>query len=372
MEQAVDKIYKTLVFQGFLYLKLLWFCVKISLNMDIKEIAKKEDWDSFLLTQSGYFLQSWDWGEVLLSEQKKVTRLFVVEGDRIVAAAQIVETKLPFDLKYGFCAGGPVLRSDLNSQEISTVYQTLFTYARERGQVFLRVEPPLVPTGVAFKKIKDTNPSTTLILELSDSQEKYLAGLDKKVRYEIRRARSQTVKARPEKNLDIFFALLSQTAQHAKFAAHPKIHYAKILDNASSRQLIAYHESKPVASAIFWLWNDTLIYLFAASARLDGGQSAAYLIQENIIAWARQSGFKFYDFFGIAPNCHSDRAAQRAEESLNANTYTYDRAHRYAGFTKFKLGFGGKIVERPGTFDIIVSPTRYKIYNFQRRLRSVL
>lgn len=329
--------------------------------MNVKIITKKADWDDFLLTQNSPFLQSWEWGEVLISEGKLVTRLGVYQEEKILALAQIIESNFPLGLKYGFCPGGPVVSPNLIPDEVGNIYQTFYAYAHERGLAFLRVEPICAPVGVQVKKIKDVNPSTTLILDLVGTQEQYWENLDKKTRYEINQAKKRGVDVKEEKSLNLFLPLLSETSQREGFSTHAEIHYEKILASPQSRQLVAYFQDKPVASAIFWQWGDTISYLFAATSRRYGHLSASHLIQERIIAWARAEGLKHYDFFGIAPRL----------PGLAAD-YEYDRSHRYAGFTKFKLGFGGRIVERAGTFEIIASPVKYKMYNFQRRLRRLL
>lgn len=329
--------------------------------MDVKQFDEKIKWDEFLTAQKASFLQSKSWGEMLGREGKIVTRMSLSNEGAELAVAQVVEEKLPFGIKYGFCPGGPVLLSDLTEKEMIVMCKRFEEMARERGLVFLRVEPAVAPVGVVFNKIKDVNPSTTLVLDLAGTQEEYLESLDKKIRYEINQAKKKGVSVIAVKNLEIFLPLLSETSRHDRFSTHTATHYEKILDSPNSRQLVAYFQGEPVASAIFWQWGDTITYLFAATSRRFGHLSASYLIQEKIISLARAEGLRYYDFFGIAPRI------------AGASTkYEYDRNHRYAGFTKFKLGFGGRVVERAGTYEIIISPLKYKFYNFQRWLRSLL
>ena len=68
---------------------------------------------------------------------------------------------------------------------------------------------------------------------------------------------------------------------------------------------------------------------------------------------AKEKGIKYFDFWGIAPDdAPSD--------------------HPWAGFTKFKKSFGGEAVHYAGTYDIILKPAKYKLYQFIRKIHLLL
>ncbi len=50
----------------------------------------------------------------------------------------------------------------------------------------------------------------------------------------------------------------------------------------------------------------------------------------------------------------------------------YDQNHPWAGFTRFKEGYGTEFVEMVGSFDLVANPLLYKIYNVSHKLRDVL
>jgi lipid II:glycine glycyltransferase (peptidoglycan interpeptide bridge formation enzyme) len=87
----------------------------------------------------------------------------------------------------------------------------------------------------------------------------------------------------------------------------------------------------------------------------------SYLLQWEGIRLGKKLGYTHYDFFGIAPACKGERGE-----------YVYDEKHQYAGVTRFKLGFGGEVVEHPGTFDLILQPMKYKVYQLFRTLRRLV
>ena len=68
---------------------------------------------------------------------------------------------------------------------------------------------------------------------------------------------------------------------------------------------------------------------------------------------AKQNGKKYFDFWGIAP------------EGAPAN-------HPWVGFTNFKKTFAGQEIDYAGTYDIILNPTKYRLYQLTRKLNRLL
>lgn len=320
---------------------------------------KQSEWDNFVSKNNGLFPQSFAWGEILISENKRVERLQIIDDDNaLVSQALVVYQSLPFGKKYAFCPRGPVFVSGTDQSQ--KILSALKKYFVEKKCVFFRLEPNEKIQNLN-KKISDINPSTTLILNLQQTEAELLSGMEKKTRYEIRRAENSGVEVIEKKDLEIFWHLLGETASRDNFSPHPKAHYEQILKNNFSHQLIAYHDGAPIASAIFFEWDKTLTYLFAATLRGSGHFSASYLIQLEAFRLGQRLGMEEYDFFGIAPNLSSDKAIG----------YDYDRHHRYAGFTRFKIGFGGQAVSLPGTFDMVLQPFFYSLYCGWRFLRQL-
>jgi lipid II:glycine glycyltransferase (peptidoglycan interpeptide bridge formation enzyme) len=71
---------------------------------------------------------------------------------------------------------------------------------------------------------------------------------------------------------------------------------------------------------------------------------APYLLQWESIRIAKEAGMKYYDFHGVD------------EE-------------KWAGVTRFKMGFGGERVEYPGTYDLVFDQGWYAIYKMVRQVR---
>ena len=325
--------------------------------MKILNITNQEWWDGWLKSNSQHnaFAQSWAWGDILIAEGKRVERLAVVEGDTVLAQAQIVYSGLPFGWQYAFCPCGPVhsLQSAVQS------YKALSEYLKNKNCIFFRIEPdtPLpTPHSLLLKKTIDINPPATLILDLNKSEEELLAGMHQKTRYNIHLAEKKDLKISDAKNLEVFWNLMNKTGSRDKFSLHHKSHYEKVLASPMVFQLTAYEKEVPVAVAIFAKFGNTLTYLYGASDYAHRDLMAPYLLQWEGIKMGKKNNCEWYDFFGVAP-------------VIDGN---YDLKHQYAGVTRFKLGFGGVPQQSAGTWDVVIDNTKYKLYNFLRKLRRLI
>lgn len=332
--------------------------------MNVVEINNPEEWDSILLSLSPEpsFLQSSAWGICLLEEGKSVRAVVVEEHGIRYAAALLVANNLPFGWRYGFCPGGPVFKSSIDAEKINLALAGIRSYSKKKKGVFLRIEPTekFKIAGKKWKQVADVNPAITTVLDVTQSFEKLCAAMHKKTRYCLRAASESNLEIKNEKNPDIFLGLLKQTGERDDFRLHTVAHYAAILNSSNVIQITAYKDGVAIATAVWFGFAKTLTYLFAASDHTKRDLYAPYALQEAVIKWAQQNKFEKYDFFGIAPRVN------------DSPEYTFDTRHPYAGITTFKTRFGGNLVERPGTYDLIIHRTKYKIYKLLRFLRRMV
>ncbi len=311
--------------------------------MKIIEHSDRASWNQFLFSQSsqtGIFLQSWDWGEFQKAVGRKVYRYQA--GDK---QAQVIELALPFGKKYWYIPRGSLIEG-------------LEVEAKNHGALFVRVEP-LQDLRSAFPVLRSTQsiqPKQTLVLDLSKSTEEILQGMHEKTRYNIRLADRKGVKVKTGQ-FEEFWKLLKKTSRRDQFFTHPQRYYKKMLEVLGKDGLmkvrlhVAYLsadkaglEAKPLAAAMVGYFGDTATYLHGASAYEDRALMAPYALHWDIIKDAKKDGYLFYDFWGID-------------------------GERWPGVTRFKLGFGGQVVEYPGAFDLPFSKLWYTVYRLGRRLQ---
>jgi len=327
--------------------------------MEIKKNTEKEQWDAWLLQQENpSYLQSWTWGELMQSISQPVERLGIEENGKILAQAQIIYRPLPLGHQYAFCPKGPVLAKAVDRKKI---YQALKKYFQEQGCIFLRIEPEEYPEDVPVTDTKEINPRATLVMEINKSAEELLVQMHPKTRYNIRLAERKGLRVSAEKDFVVFWKLLQKTGTRDGFTLHPRKNYQAVMSSPEVRQITIYHPNgQAIAAGGFIGFGGTYTYLYGALDYDYRQLMSPYLLQWSAIKQAKELGYRYYDFFGVAP---------RTNET---GEYIYDEKHPYAGITKFKLGFNAQPQSAPGTLDLIIEEKKYKLYKLLRKLRNML
>jgi len=344
----------------------------------------KETWNKFVLDNRGSFLQSWDWGEFQERAGKRVFR-FAGEGWQ----AQFVETKIPGVNKfYWYCPRGPIA-------DISKIQEIKRQVKEKAGDkiVFFRFGPEwdlssgqeLFHSG--FQRLSyDIEPSQTLILDISKTEEELLAQMHEKWRYNIRLAERKGVRIKLstydvdnfENYFEEFYRLVSEgTSERKNIKHHPKDYYRKQLElnppqsslkgqgeesnspplggvggDLKSVLFVAEHEGKVIAANIVVFFGNRATYLHGATSSEHREVMAPHLLQWEQIKYAKSQGCAEYDFWGIV------------------NEHTLDRRGKsWEGFTRFKKGFGGEEVNYVGYWDYPLNKPWYFLYRLVQKFR---
>lgn len=211
-----------------------------------------------------------------------------------------------------------------------------------------------IPCGFAPDNIQ---PPDTVLVDLTASLEEILARMKSKWRYNIRLAEKKGVQVRQAslEEIDVFYDLYRTTSQRDGIAIHHKDYYRDLLERGQGDSVakvdlyIASYGDEPLAAIITLLAGTEAVYLYGASSNSHRNLMPAYLLQWKAMEAARAAGCRVYDMYGIPP--------------------TDDENHPMHGLYRFKTGFGGQVVHRPGSLDIPLSPL-YKLYVSGERLRT--
>lgn len=286
------------------------------------------------------FLQSDDWMDLQKSLGRKV---FDVEG------AKIIRHELALKKNYLYIPYGPEIVSYQFDGELKRL-------AQQEQAIFIKAEPmqdqiaqELVRLGYQ-KSPKHIQPHRTVILDLTKSEDELLGAMHHKTRYNIRVAEREHVVVQQSDRTSIFWDLMKKTSQRDKFHAYPESYYHRLLAHfAHGRKLetklwIASHAGKALAAAITLTDGMRAYYLHGASDYEHRAIMGPYLLHWRIIHEMKQKGIRSYDLWGID-------------------------AQKWPGVTRFKLGWGGRTIEYPGGFDMVLSSFWYSLYNIRQRIR---
>lgn len=200
-----------------------------------------------------------------------------------------------------------------------------------------------------MRRGKDVQVPDTVILDLGRSEEELLAAMKPKWRYNIRLAGKKGVEIGREgpEALETFYGLYLETARRDGIAIHPESYYRTLFStaadygDASLSIWVARHEGRALASIITLFMGGHATYLYGASSDEKRNFMPAYALQWAAILAARAEGCRDYDFFGIPPDGNP--------------------AHPMAGLYQFKTGFGGRILHRAGSVDVVYRPLLYML-----------
>lgn len=308
------------------------------------------------------FLQTTQWADFQRSTGNAVWRYPSADSGQVDAdgiSAFIVQSRLPFGKNYLYIPYGPDINFDALAGGIRNSVGKFFAYlknlaARERS-IFIRIEPMsdavaevLYPHGLK-KSSRNIQPHRTLVIDVDKDEHELLGAMHHKTRYNIKVAERHGVIVRPSRDVGMFLKLMRATVKRDAFHPQHLEYYEKLLDTFQNGAIktelfLAFFQEHPVAGAIVLTHGDTAYYLHGVSDYERRSLMAPHLLHREIMKRLRASGVKFYDLWGIDST-------------------------RWPGVTRFKLGFGGRVVEYPGAFDLPISKFWYFVYNVARKIR---
>lgn len=314
-------------------------------------MIEKQQWNNFVLKNRGSFLQSFEWGEFQKAIGHQIWRL-----QEKGLKALVIKHNLPYLKNYLYCGRGPVISQSETAERKKQLFDLFLERVKEiadrEKSIFFKIEPEQDTsclTQVSFKpSVKQIQPSSkTVILNLDKSEDELLQAMHSKTRYNIRLALKKGVVVKEAEDIDAFYNLLQKTAQRDKFYTHTKKRYEKLMETLGqaglARLFLAQIRDKIIAANIVIFWNKQAVYLHGASDYDYRQVMAPYALQWQVICQAKKSGCKSYDFWGIDEK-------------------------KWPGVTRFKKGFGAKVIVYPGSFDLIYSPFWYAGYKIVRQV----
>lgn len=298
-------------------------------------------WDEYIVDNDGHPMQLWGWGEVKAAHGWKADRVFVVDSDSIIGAAQLLTRPLPSVFKgITYVPRGPVT----DTQNREAVLQALVDYTKSSlGSVVLTIEPDwtTLPADHDWK----ASPNhilipRTLILDLAKTEDELLAVMSKKTRQYIRKSTNDGIvikRVKDKAGIGECLKIYHQTAERAGFALHDDQYYYDIAAELGDFSPIfaAYNDGQMVA----FLWpiisGGTLFELYGGMN--DDGQQlrANYALKWHVIKTMKEWGVERYDMNGLLNDGVSTFKQSFADhEDLLVGTYDYPLSSLYPVWTK--------------------------------------
>ena len=326
-----------------------------------------KEWDKFVLDNergSTHQLSVWSPFQELINGRGPVKGWGVRnEKGEIMATVFAVAMNTGFKgKKWWYSARGPVFTDEKYAM-------ALMNHAGEElkkiGGLFWRFDPYVESNSeianLGKKATQDYQPTDTLMLDLSKSDEVLLAVMKRKGRYNINLAKKKGVTCTQitgseinDEYLEEFWRLTNETTDRDSFSGHEKIYYSNFLKKLAPYADLFFavaEDGTNIATAISTFAGKRAIYYFGASTSDKEYRNlmAPYLLQWEMIQEAKKRGCETYDFLGIAPEDQPK--------------------HAYAGISEFKWKFGGERHTYASGREIVFDKKWYALYRIAKKLR---
>ena len=301
-------------------------------------------------------LQSTKWGEF-----RKKTGIKVVRFNNL----QLTIHPIPYvNYTIGYFPKGPMPNNQMLDE--------LKKIGKNEKCVFIQIEPNIEAGENLKSKIENLGlvPSArplftkyNFVLDLNKTEEELLKNLSQKTRYNIRLAQKKGVKIiedNSDKSFQDYLRLTKETTQRQKFYAHSEKYHRLMWETLkthnfdtnelSAHLLKATYNRKLLATWIIFVLGDTIYYPYGASSNEHRDVMASNLIMWEAIKFGKKLGLKKFDMWG----------------ALGPNPDTKDP---WYGFHRFKQGYGGKLIEYIGSFDLVLNERLYLIYKILDKIR---
>jgi len=308
-----------------------------------------------------HICQSPEWGEVKARIGTPVVR---------VGGVQFTLHKVPFlPFNVGYCP-------KVDPEKID--WERLKDAAKEHRCIFVKIEPLesvkvsrrkggqamcQCVNGATLRRSKPIFAMQTILLDLTKPEEELRAGMKQKTRYNVRLAEKKGVVVEERHDpeaLEIFLQLQKETAQRQGFFIHPDNYYRTVWEVLHPKKMAhllvasvkqpATSNQQPAIPVVAWMllkYRDTFYYPYGGSSERFKNFMPSNLVMWEAIRQGKKLGCKTFDLWGA----------------------TDDPQDPWYGFTRFKLGYGGRLVSFPGAYDLILNPVLYWPFIFVDKIR---
>lgn len=328
-------------------------------------VGELSAWDDLILDNpdGGHIFQGKVWGE-FKADYNWVPRYYVhlIEGKKLPVLYLVRRFKYFGELWWA--PKGPGVASQ---EQLLKYLQTV----KLPPEVFMLRLNPVLPMGsVSHETLikaglvrakRDVQPDkSTILVDLTPSEEEILASFKQKTRYNIRLAAKKGVEVlaveSTEKNLALMHAMMLETSSRARYYMREKDYYLdywRRLSEAGEGQLLfAVYDNEVLAGVFATYFGKKGWYKDGGSFRKHSNVMAPYLLQWETMRWLKKNKIKSYDLVGVP-----------AAKDLNPDSKLYS-------LYQFKSGFNEEVTDYINAYDLPLLST-FKPWNwFGERLVS--
>jgi lipid II:glycine glycyltransferase (peptidoglycan interpeptide bridge formation enzyme) len=323
-------------------------------------VSDRDTWNEALLSlPRPHVLQSWEWGNFKSRYGWSATHWLIQDTDGAPRAATLVLQRQLSRLPYGvlYVPKGPILdHGDMEAWD--AVLMHLKRLAHRQRAIFVKIDPDVCADNTAVidrlsghgwqpsqDQIQFRN---TMTIDLTLDQDRLLAGMKSKWRYNVRLSKRRGTSIHPGtlRDLPLLYKLYQETARRDGFIIRPFEYYrdawGSFIERGLAHPLIARFGQDAIGMVLLFRFGDRAWYMYGASRNQHREKMPNHLLQWQAIRWAKSVGCTVYDLWG-------------APDKLVESDPMW-------GVYRFKQGFGADLVRHIGAYDYVNSRLLYWVY----------
>jgi len=310
-------------------------------------------WDAFVEgSDTAFPLQMTAWARAKEPTGWTAARVVADGGSGPIGGQVLMRSLGPGPFAMGYLPRGPVATS-FDGPSVSAFSAALRDFAKTRRLTHVSADPGLEGTGhhsvleaAGWQPSDAVQLGSTQIIDLSKTEEELWSDVYKSSRRYANGARKKgcTVKEGGEEALPVFYDILVETAHRSGFIPRAVEAYGDVFrafeQEGKARILIGYlPDGTAVSSKMILSSGGRASQLYGGLTDEGGKARAGHFFEWEAIIRSKAAGASIFDMWGRSTK----------------------------GIAHFKQGFGGRVVEYGGTFDLVVNPAARGLYLRGRR-----
>jgi lipid II:glycine glycyltransferase (peptidoglycan interpeptide bridge formation enzyme) len=310
-------------------------------------------WDAFVeASETSFPLQMTAWATAKAPYGWRAERVLADGGSGPIGAQILVRALGPGPFAMGYAPRGPVV-SSFDAASLGAWTGALRDFARSRRLTHVTSDPGLegtshhaLFTGAGWQPADALQLTSTQVIDLSKTEEELWHDVYKSSRRYANGARKSGcyVEEVGPDQLPVFYEILAETATRSGFIPRALEAYADVYRafaaQGKARILIGYlPDGTPVSSKMLITSGGRMSQLYGGLTDEGGKARSGHFFEWEAIIRSKAAGATVFDMWGRSTK----------------------------GIAHFKQGFGGRVVEYGGTFDLVVNAPVRSLYRHGRR-----
>ncbi len=324
------------------------------MDPDPERLRTDDDaWDAFVESSDTAFpLQLTAWAEAKAPYGWESERVIADAGSGPIGAQVLVRRLGPGPFSMGYLPRGPVA-SSFDAASVAAFTEALRDFARARRLTHCTADPGIEGTAhhplflaASWQPSDALQLASTQIIDLRKPEEELWSDVYKSSRRYANGARKKGcyVEDAGETAIPVFYDILVETAERSGFIPRAIEAYATTYRAFERRGkahiLIGYlADGTPVSSKMIFSSGGRVSQLYGGLTDAGNEARSGHFFEWEAIIRAKAAGAEVFDMWGRSTK----------------------------GIAHFKQGFGGRVVEYGGTFDLVVNPPVRSMYLRGRR-----